>query len=212
MTSKNTAEVVQLPSATVSRRVETVRKVKSAVEVRLRLLMTSLSANVADALFEEMRHLDESAAMEIHFDIMRSLRTEQDVLWTHFASQLNRSWLALVNRRDKQPVPDAPHDIAVILRGYSDRNLSHYKILLEELRLRFSSLSGRSVSFHPLLPGNFYVCFWHATEALDLTYAERKLLLPLFNRFVMDRFGQMAAIANQTLAEARVPAVFEQGP
>ncbi len=212
MTAKNTAEVVHLPSATVSRRVETVKKVKGSVEVRLRLLMTSLSANVADALFEEMRHLDETSAMEVHFNVMRSLRTEQDQLWAQFSSQLNRSWLALVNRRDKQPVPDAPHDITVILRGYSDKNLNHYKILLEELRQRFSSLSNRTVSFHPLLPGNFYLCFWHATEVLDLTYSERKLLLPLFNRFVMDRFGQIAAIANQTLAEARIPAEYEQKP
>jgi hypothetical protein len=45
------------------------------------------------------------------------------------------------------------------------------------------------------------LCFWHATEKLGINYSERLLLLPLFNRFVMDRFGQVLSIANQSLVE-----------
>lgn len=47
----------------------------------------------------------------------------------------------------------------------------------------------------------FHLCFLHATEKLELSHTERCLLLPLYNRFVMDRFGQVLALSNQSLAE-----------
>lgn len=206
---ENTAEIIQLPTVAANRRVEMVKKVRAAVEKKLTHLMAGVTVNAEEALFEEMRDLDEERALAVHFNVMRSLRTHQDQLRQEFSSQLNRSWLALLNRRDKQPVPDAPQDMVPMLKAYSDKHLNHYKILLEELRLRFSNLSHQQVSFHPLLPGNFYLCFWHATEAMDLTYQERKLMVTLFHRFVMDRFGQMAAIANQRLVDLDVPAEFE---
>lgn len=207
---RNTAEIIQLPTAAASKRIDTVKKVRSAVEKKVFFLMEGLAANVADALFEEMRHLDEEQALACHFNVMRSLRTESAVLRQQFHRMMNHSWTALVNRKDQQPIPDAPSDVTQILKRFSDRNTNHYKILLEELRLRFCHMSRRNVSFHPLLAGNFYLSFWHATEALDLTYQERKLLLPLFHRFVMDRFGQILAIANQTLVDLEVPAYFDQ--
>ena len=181
-----------------------VKRVRASVEKKLFLLMDGLSSNVEDALFEEMRHLDEETALACHFNIMRSLKTESDLLGVELRQQMNHAWVALAHRRDKQPVPDAPQEVSAILKGFSDRNLNHYKILLEEIRRRFSNLSGRHMSFHPLLPGNFYLSFWHATEVLELTYPQRKLLLPLFNRFVMDRFGQILAIGNQTLVDLGV--------
>lgn len=201
----NTAQIIKLPNAAASKRVETVKRVRAAVEKKLFFLMDGLSANVADALFEEMRHLDEQAALDCHFNIMRSLKTEYRALREELQRQMNHSWVGLVHRRDQQPIPDAPYDITATLKAFSDRNLNHYKILLEELRLRFSNLSRRNLSFHPLLPGNFYLSFWHATDVLTLTYQERKLLLPLFNRFVMDRFGQILAIGNQTLVDLDIP-------
>ena len=207
---ENTAEIIQLPTVATNQRVETVKKVRAAVEKKLTYLMEGLSANAEEALFEEMRELDEERALAVHFNVMRALRTNHSRLRRELSSQLNRSWLALIHRRDKQPVPDAPQDLVPTLKAYSDKSLNHYKILLEELRLRFSNLSKQQVSFHPLLPGNFYLCFWHATESMDLTYQERKLCVTLFHRFVMDRFGQMAAIANQRLVDLEVPALFEE--
>jgi hypothetical protein len=209
MASRNTAEIIQLSPTAVSKRVETVKRVRSAVEKKTRYLLEGMSANVADALFEEMQHLSEEDALACHFNIMRSLKTEGDVLANEFAQYMDKSWVNLVHRRDKQAVADSPQDVTPMLKAYSDKYLNHYKILLEELRLRFSHLSRRPLAFHPMLPGNFYLCFWHATEDLDLTYQERKLLLPLFHRFVMDRFGQILSIGNQTLVELEIPAWFE---
>lgn len=97
------------------------------------------------------------------------------------------------------PIP--PKDVEKLLRSYAERNQNRYKILLEELRQRFNVLAGAELDFHPMLPGNFYLCFLHAIEKLELSHAERCLLLPLYNRFVMDRFGQVLALSNQSLAE-----------
>lgn len=203
--TNNTAEIIQLPTVAANRRVDTVKKVRASIERKLAYLMEGLTINAEDALFEEMAELQQERALEVHFNVMRALRTDGDRLREEFSSQLNRAWVLLVNRKDQQAAANAPQDMVPMLKAYSDRNLNHYKILLEELRLRFCNLTRRDISFHPLLPGNFYLSFWHATETLDVTYQERKLLMVLFHRFVMDRFGQLAAIANQRLVDEDVP-------
>lgn len=203
---RGTAEIIQLPRRADGKRIEIVKQVRAGVFRKVSTLLENLSVNGPDALFEEMHHLNEEAALECHFNIMRSLKTESKLLRQNFAVQMNKSWSALAHGRDKQAVEDAPHDVTPMLKAYSDRYLNHYKILLEELRRRCSRLVGTELAFHPLLPGNFYLSFWHATEDLDLTYQERKLLLPLFHRFVMDRFGQILSVANQTLIELDIPA------
>lgn len=209
-TRDNTAQVIQLPTVAANRRVESVKKVRAAVEKKLSYLMDGMSANAEEALFEEMHGIDEERALAIHFNVMRALRTNREELRKAFSSQLNRTWLSLIHRRDQQPVEEPPRDMRPMLKAYGDKSLNHYKILLEELRLRFCNLSRQRVTFHPLLPGNFYLCFWHATESMDLTYQERKLAVTLFHRFVMDRYGQLAAIANTRLVELEVPALFEE--
>jgi hypothetical protein len=207
---RNSAQIIKLPSAAAAKRLEAVKRVRAAVEKKMTYLMDGLSINVADALFEEMQDLVEQDALRCHFNIMRALKTGSRRLREQFTTLTDISWVDLNHCRDVQSVPDAPADVTALLKGYSDRNLNHYKILLEELRLRFSNLAKRDISFHPLLPGNFYLCFWHATEELDVTFQERMLLMPLFNRFVMDRFGQVMGIANQTLVELEVPAILPE--
>lgn len=205
----NSARIIRLPGTAAGKRLATLKRVRGLVEKKLFSLMGGLAFNVAEALFEEMYHLDEQAALECHFNIMRSLKTEAELLQDEMRSQMNQAWMALLRARDVQPIPDAPHDVTTILKRYSDKNLNHYKVLLTEVRLRFSNLAGRELSFHPMLPGTFYLSFWHATEHLALTYQERKIVLPLFNRFVMDRFGQILAISNRVLIDQNVPDVVD---
>lgn len=207
--SRNTAEIIYLPRKAANKRVDTVRKVRTAVDRKFSYLMEGFCQNVAEALFEEMNGIDEQVTLNYRFNVMRALKEDSGALEEHFNNLTSKSWINLVHRKDLQAVSDAPADITEILRKWSDKNLNHYKILLEELRLRFSYLSREELSFHPLLPGNFYLCFWHATEVLEIGFQERKLLLPLFHRFVMDRFGQVLATANQCLAESGVPADIE---
>ena len=74
-------------------------------------------------------------------------------------------------------------------------------ININQIQQKFSALCQKEMSFHPLLPSNFYLCFWCPTEKLGLSYDERGLLIPLFNRFVMDRFGEVLSVAHQTLID-----------
>ncbi len=205
----STANVIQLPLVGSHKRLDAVKQVRAQVDSKVTFLMEGLDANVADALFEEMQHLSEQDALACHFNIMRAFRADGRSLAIQFALLMNKSWINLAHRRDQQAIANAPVDLTPLLKRLSDKNLNHYKILLEEIRLRFSWLARRPMAFHPLLPGNFYLCFWHATETLHLNYQERKLLLPLFNRFVMDRFGQVLFVTNQTLMDLDVPAESE---
>ncbi len=177
------------------------RQVKGGVDNKMNYLFDGLLLNVADALYEEMHGMEESRQLDEHFNITRALKVRGGVYQEEFLTLMNLSWVNLVKSKNYQALPDAPYDVVPILKSYSDRNINHYKVLLEEIRLRFAELVDTDVGFHPLLPGNIYLCFWHATEKLGINYSERLLLLPLFNRFVMDRFGQVLSIANQSLVE-----------
>jgi hypothetical protein len=65
------------------------------------------------------------------------------------------------------------------------------------------------MNFYPLRAEVLYICFWQSIERLDLKYDERLTLLPLFQRFVMDRYGQLLAIASHTLSEHSIEPYLE---
>ena len=174
---------------------------KSAVDEKLNHLLSGLAANVADTLFEEMSHVEQQRAMNSHFNVMRALKLNGGLFREEFGLLVNVSWAALLNARDKQALPDADAEITQLLSAYSERNLNHHMVLLNQIQQKFSALCQTEMSFHPLLPSNFYLCFWCATEKLGLSYDERCLLIPLFNRFVMDRFGEVLSVAHQTLID-----------
>jgi hypothetical protein len=178
-----------------------VKTVKKAVDAKMSYLFEGLSLNAADALFEEQYGEENQDALAHQFNVTRALRVRANVHKETFNTLMNHSWLNLLNRKDQPGLPLPPADILTLLDAYALRNQNHYKILLEELRQRFSALAGLDLQYYPLLPRNFYVCFWHSIEDFDITSEERRLLLPLYNRFVMDRFGQVLALANQSLAE-----------
>jgi len=212
----NNAKLFTLAIVSKTHTLDVVKRVKVVVDRKMLHLLDGMVLNVADALFEEMLDLQEQDALAWHFNIMRGLKSANVSMSDEFSTFMNLSWVHLINRRDRQTLPNVTADLMPLLKSYSDRNANHYKILLEEVRLRFCRLIKQDVQYHPFLPANFYLCFWHATEKLDLTHQERSLLLPLFNRFVMDRFGQVLAAANQTLAELHVhvgkPGAYSVGP
>lgn len=196
-----TADIIVLPVIDRAKTIQVVKRVKNTVDVKLGYLFDGLSENAADALFEEMYGSDEEDMLARHFNMTRALKVHSAVYRDNYSALMNHSWVNLLNRRDEPALPSPSDDVQLMLKGYADRNQNHYKILLEELRQRFSVLAGSELHFHPMLPGNFYLCFWHATEKLELNHQERCLLVPLFNRFVMDRFGQVLSLSNQSLAE-----------
>jgi hypothetical protein len=205
----NKAKIIPLHRVANVRNIDVVRMVKWAVDKKLDYLLAGLTVNVADALFEEMSELEEARARTSHFNIMRALKLRGGFFREEFGLLINLSWAALLNGRDRQAVPDADEEMVQLLKSYSDRNLNHYKVLLQELQLKFSGLCQKDMSFHPLLPTNFYLCFWFASEKLGLTEKERSLLIPLFNRFVMDRFGQILSVSHQALIDQGIESFVE---
>jgi hypothetical protein len=199
--TKRTADIIVLPVIKRAKIIEVVKRVKKAVDAKLGYLFDGLAENAADALFEEMYGCDEQDRLTQHFNMTRALKVRSTLYRESYSAQMNHGWVNLLNRRDQPALPSPDEDVQVMLKAYADRNQNHYKILLEELRQRFSVLVGADLQFHPMLPDNFYLCFWHATEKLELSHKERCLLVPLYNRFVMDRFGQVLSLSNQCLAE-----------
>jgi len=198
------ADIIVLPVTNRAKTIEVVKRVKKTVEAKLTYLFDGLAENAADALFEEMYGGDEQDILTQHFNMTRALKVRSAVYRESYSALMNHGWVNLLNQLDQPALPKPAEDVQLMLKAYADRNQNHYKILLEELRQRFSVLAGAELQFHPMLPSNFYLCFWHATEKLELSHQERCLLVPLYNRFVMDRFGQVLSLSNQSLAEQGV--------
>ncbi len=203
-TKDSTIETARLSDSSRHRDISTVKRVKAAVDKKTSYLLEGLVINVADALFEEMHGMEEKETLRSHFNITRSLKTHYAPCVDENAILMNLSWVNLIKKKDILSVPEPGSEVSAMLRAFITKNSNHYKVLLEEIRLRFSDLTQSDLRYHPLLPDNFYLCFWHSTEQLGLEFEERKLVLPLFNRFVMDRFGQILSTANQTLIEQGV--------
>lgn len=206
-TRRRKADVIELPASNRQVPLEVVKRVKSVMDNKMFYLLKGLTTDVTDALFEEMRGMEEQEALASHFKIMRVLKVEAGTYRQEFSDLLNISWMNLISAKDEPAVGDAEGRAAANAQLYSRRHRNHYKILLEEIRQRFCGMTGTNLSFHPMLPANFYLCFWHATRSLGLNYKERQLLMSLFHRFVMNRFGQLLAAVNDKMAELGIEPV-----
>ncbi|MBV1877907.1 MAG: DUF1631 domain-containing protein [Pseudomonadales bacterium] len=203
--ARGTNNIVHLSMANRPRTIEVVRKIKVAIDKKVGYLLDGLLFNVVDALFEETLGLDEEMGLRHQFNICRAMKTLDAPYRDQYFALMNLSWANLIDAKVKAPVPDPDEEVMSSLRLYSARNTNQYKILLGEIGQRFCTLASKDeLEFHPLMPLNFYLCFWYSTEQLNLSMVERKLLLPLFDRFVMDRFGKVLSIANQGMAELEV--------
>ena len=204
---KPTADIIVQPQNRRERSIYVVKNLKKAVDTKLKYLFQGLCINAADALFEEQFGTAYSDDLARHFNITRALRVRSEVQFQEFRMLQAQVWVNLLNKKNQVGLVEPDQEFAEVLHRYSERNRNHYKILLEELRQRFSALTESDLNFHPLLPLNFYLCFWHSSECLELTSEERQLVMVLFNRFVMDRFGQVLALANQSLVEQGIEPV-----
>lgn len=206
-TSQYRDKVIELPASNRQVTSQAVKRIKAVVDNKMFHLLGGLTIDVADALFEEMRGLKEQDALASHFNIMRVLKLEAGTYRQEFGNLFDLSWNNLLKSRDEPAVGDAVGSVAKDLYAYSRKHRNHYKVLLEEVRQRFCGMVSMDLDFHPLLPANFYLCFWYATEPLGLTYEERRLVMSMFHRFVMDRYGQVLAAVNDRMREAGIEPV-----
>lgn len=204
MEVKQGAEIIPLPLKKGGTSISILSLVKKRVDDKTEFLMDGLTVNIAEALFEEMRDLDEQEALTHHFNIMRAMKIGEEVYQTEFADLMNLCWLGFYKKVDDSHLDALEGEIVETINQLSERTSNHYKVLLQETRLRLQTLLKRKVDRHPFCPDLFYRCFWQALKELNLTYDERGCVLMLFHRFVMDRYGQILGLANRTLIELKV--------
>ena len=183
------------------KRIAAVRRVKAATEKKKSYLLNGFAVNIVNALFDEMEGMDQKEALKKHFNTMRVLKTHYATCMEEYSILINLSWVNLIKRKDERAVPEPSPDVAPLLKSYSKKTTMVNRNLLEELKLRFGNLAKMELKYHPLMPANFYLCFWHATEKLDLDPEERRLLIPIFDRYVMERINLVLSAANQCLID-----------
>jgi hypothetical protein len=149
-------------------RLTIVRELKGIVDGKMAYLFEGLKVNVVDALFEEMYDTGEKKSLRNQFSISRALKVNGRLYQEEFTLLMNVSWANLIKRKDKRGVREPKGEFGQFLKARGVRDAIKYKVLLEELRLRFCEIAGKDLKVHPLLPFNFYVCFWHATDKLAL--------------------------------------------
>jgi hypothetical protein len=204
MEVKHSAEIIPLPLKNGGSRAAILEIVKLQVEDKTGFLMSGLKENIADALFEEMSDIGEKSALEHHFNVMRAMKVEEQRYRSKFDSLLNETWSNFNLGTSYTHITDPSGSIAEEIQMLSFKVSNHYKVLIQETRFRFQTLLKRNIIDHPLHPDLFYYSFWQALAELDITYEERSFVLPLFHRFVMDRYGQILAVANRALIELKV--------
>ncbi|MDA0978205.1 MAG: DUF1631 family protein [Proteobacteria bacterium] len=198
------ARVVSLPQHKGMKRSAILRLVKNNVDEKTDFLIDGLKANIADALFEEMTNLSEQQALAHHFNIMRAMKVDELKYRDVFDALLTRTWDRFLEKQDEDFLENPTGKIAALIKSLSDRTTNHYKVLINDTRYRFQTLFQRELDWHPLFPDIYYRAFWQALKETNLSYDERCLVVPLFHRFVMDRYGQILLTANRTLIELKI--------
>ena len=99
--NSSVSQLVQLPAPDRDRSLRVVRKVKSAVDIKMAYLFDGLTINAADALFEEVYEEREENLLERQFNITRALKTEAVLYQEEFTTLMNLSWVNLVKKQGR---------------------------------------------------------------------------------------------------------------
>ncbi len=203
MADSKTAATTELPAVEQQRTLAAINAASEAVAEKIAYLFDGLVLNASDALFEEMRQLEEQEALRQHFNVMRFLKVHQDHVQVAFFDVLDGMWAELAARREVQlPVPEG---LAAEFIDHNGRKVSQvYRVLIQDIRGRLSALLAQDFESFPIDPESFYIAWWQSMADTELTYAERQSMMVLFHRFVMDRYGQVLAAANVSLANMGV--------
>jgi len=200
------ADIVELPGVSLKRVRVIVRDMKQRVDQQLNYLLDGLLDNVADALFEELHGVDEECALTRHFNIMRALKLHAKSYRSEFDLLSERAWAIMVGDETVPMLHEPRGDAEAMINDFDRRTSTHYKVLIKDLTLRLEVLLAGECADIPMSPRIILLNFWQSTSKLNLSYDERMLLLPLFYRFVMDRYGKVLAAANSTMLEHDIKA------
>jgi hypothetical protein len=177
-------------------------------------LMDGLYMNIEDGLFEfAYQHEEDEARQRSSFDLMRELRYRRSNLIQSFAKRMQRGldyWL-----EDKQEF-DTEYDVHLdeTAQRMSEKCTAHFRILLTNISERTAYASNRSVESVkiPVSPYQIAYNFLATCRSLDLDTEAIEVVQNLFERFVLDRLGNVYGDCNQRLEEAgyRLPSTDEE--
>ncbi|HEY5647490.1 MAG TPA: DUF1631 family protein [Pseudomonadales bacterium] len=167
-------------------------------------LMDGLYMNIEDGLFEfAYRHEDDEAKQRACFDLMRELRYRRSNLIQSFAKRMQRGlgyWL-----EDKQEF-DTEYDVHLdqVAQRMSEKCAAHFSFLLGQIAERTATASGRDPAAVriPIAPYQIAYNFLATCRSLDLDNEAIDIVQNLFERFVLDRLGNVYGECNRRLEEA----------
>jgi hypothetical protein len=167
-------------------------------------LMDGLYMNIEDGLFEfAYRHEDDEEKQRACFDLMRELRFRRSSLVQAFAKRMQRGldyWL-----EDKLEF-DTEYDVHLdeTAQRMSEKCTDHFRILLNNIAERTAHASCRSAESVriPISPYQIAYNFLATCRSLDLDNEAIDIVQNLFERFVLDRLGNIYGDCNHRLEEA----------
>jgi hypothetical protein len=167
-------------------------------------LMDGLYMNIEDGLFEfAYRHEDDEEKQRACFDLMRELRFRRSNLIQAFAKRMQRGldyWL-----EDKLEF-DTEYDVHLdeTAQRMSEKCTAHFRILLNNIAERTAHASCRSPASVriPISPYQIAYNFLATCRSLDLDNEAIDIVQNLFERFVLDRLGNIYGDCNSRLEAA----------
>ena len=175
-------------------------------------LMDGLYLNIEDGLFEfAYRHEENEDRQRACFDLMRELRYRRSNLIQSFAKRMQRGldpWM-----EDKTEF-DTEYDVHLdqLAQSMSEKCSNHFQYLLSQIAERAATASGRDsrdVKI-PISPYQVAYNFLSSCRSLDLDNESIGIVQNLFERFVLDRLGNIYGDCNRRLEEAGFDLVPEE--
>ena len=134
---KQGADIIPLPLDRGGTGVAILRLVEKRVDEKTSYLLSGLSLNIADALFEEMTHLSKQDALNHHFNILREMKVGEGQYQDKFDELMHQVWELFAKRMDDSSIGYPSGEVAEVIQVYTGKTRNHYKVLLRETALRF---------------------------------------------------------------------------
>ena len=177
-------------------------------------LMDGLYMNIEDGLFEfAYQHEDDEDRQRACFDLMRELRFRRSNLIQSFAKRMQRG---LDDWMEDRLGFDTEYDVHLdhTAQRMSEKCTAHFRNLLTNIAERTADASNRSVASVniPISPYQVAYNFLATCRSLDLDNEAIDIVQNLFERFVLDRLGNIYGDCNHRLEQAgyRLAATLEE--
>jgi len=195
--------------------------VRQRTKKQLAELLQGLFNNTDDALFEMADRSRSDADQHMYFESMRQIRLHRKDIARYFMEAYYKGFDALFEAEPETEtiedfdtavdnitlVQNDELEISMAVAGIVSKVTSQFSLPIMQLTKRIDYLCKHdSVTerMNPMGPERLSNAFVEALEDLDVDIKVRIILLKLFERFVMERLGDLFKEANLMLAEAGV--------